>query len=105
MIKYTTAQTEKDLLGILKLQKLNLTKNLSESEIQSQGFVTVDHSYEDLKKLNNIEPHVIAKDDDSVIGYLLAMTSISKFDIPVLIPMFQMFDQIIYENKLISTYH
>lgn len=105
MITYTTADTEKDLQGILALQKANLTRSLSEGEIQSQGFVTVDHTYEQLKKLNDIEKHVIAKDDDKIAGYVLAMTTASKFDIPILIPMFEVFESIIYKGKKISDYN
>ena len=87
------------------MQKANLPQNLSESEIKSQGFVTVVHTLEDLKKLNAYEKHLIIKDDELVIGYLLAMTKNSRNDIPVLIPMFHLFDKIGYKEKLISEYN
>ncbi|HEV8504803.1 MAG TPA: hypothetical protein VGQ53_05370 [Chitinophagaceae bacterium] len=61
MIVYTTADSKNDLQGILDLQKQNLAAGLPLDEIQSQGFVTVDHSYEQLQKLNDYEKHVIAK--------------------------------------------
>ena len=83
MIVYTTANSKNDLEGILKLQKANLALSLTKEEIQNQGFVTVDHSYDQLEKLNDQEKHVIAKDIEKVIGYLLAMTKRSRFDIPV----------------------
>lgn len=105
MIHYTTANTESDLKGILSLQKANLAKNLPQAEVESQGFVTVDHSYDQLKKLNDAEKHVIAKDDEKVIGYLLAMTQQAKSDIPILFPMFSVFDNIIYKGKRISDYN
>lgn len=105
MITYSRAETEKDLKGILSLQQSNLAKNLSGPEIQSQGFVTVCHSYADLWKLNCIEPHIIAKENGTVIGYLLAMTTLSKFDIPVLVPMFTLFDAISYQDQLIASYN
>ena len=87
MIVYTTAQNDTDLQGILNLQRSNLASNLPQAEIQSQGFVTVLHQLEDLRKMNSIEQHVIAKNNDTVVAYLLAMTEKSKFDIPVLVPM------------------
>ena len=105
MIDYTTADTENDLGGILRLQKSNLPVNLSDDEIRSQGFVTVIHSYADLLKLNNIEPHIIAKDNGQVIAYLLAMTKQSGHDIPVLIPMFMIFEEVIFGGKMISDYN
>ena len=105
MITYTTANSINDLEGILDLQKRNLAGSLTKDEIQSQGFVTVDHSYDQLEKLNDQEKHVIAKDDEKVIGYLLAMTKRSRFDIPVLIPMFELFDTVSYNGKKISEYN
>jgi len=104
MIKYTTSITENDLLGILALQKNNLPSSLSEEEIAREGFVTVVHSFEALKKMNDIEQHVIAKDDDKVIAYLLAMTSTSKAEFPVLFSMFENFDEIELYGKPLSTY-
>ncbi len=103
MIEYTRAITNEDLLGILALQKANLSDALTKEEIESQGFVTVNHSYEELKNLNDIEKHLIAKEEDKVIAYLLAMTERSKYDLPVLIPMFDMFESILYADKLIAS--
>jgi L-amino acid N-acyltransferase YncA len=105
MIIYTTANSKNDLEGILHLQKANLAASLAPAEIESQGFVTVDHSYDQLEKLNRIEKHVIAKNGDRVIGYLLAMTQQSKLDIPILVPMFKAFDAIFYKEKKIAEYN
>jgi len=105
MIIYTTANSKNDLEGILNLQKINLPLSLTEDEIESQGFVTVDHSYDQLKNLNDRERHIIAKDNEKVIGYLLAMTKQSRSDIPILIPMFELFETIFYRDKKISDYN
>jgi len=100
-----TSTSEKDLHGIIELQKNNLPVNLTSEEISSQGFVTVIHSLPQLEKMNTIEQHVICKDGNKVIAYLLAMTDKSKDDLPVLIPMFKMFNNIRYRGKMISDYH
>src|SRR5579871_2684642 len=105
MITYTTSKTEKDLLGILELQKNNLPDNLSQEEISREGFVTVVHDFDALKKLNDIEQHVIAKDGDKVIAYLLAMTTKSKNEFPVLFSMFENFEKIAFHGKTFSDYH
>jgi L-amino acid N-acyltransferase YncA len=105
MIVYTTSQNDNDLKGILNLQKINLARNLHQEEIESQGFVTVLHRLEDLQKMNAIEQHIIAKDNDTVIAYLLAMTEKSKFDIPVLVPMFEVFENLEHINKPLSQYN
>lgn len=104
MITCTTATSEKDLAGILRLQRKNLPVALGIEEMKSQGFVTVVHSMEGLAKMNNIEQSVIAKDNDEVIAYLLAMTVQSKGDFPILFPMFEIFDAIYYDGRKISEY-
>lgn len=105
MIVITTSNSRTDLEGMLDLQKANLASNLSAAEIQSQGFVTVTHTFKQLSILNDYEKHIIAKDDEKVIGYLLAMTQHSKYEIPILIPMFKMFSETAYNDKLIIEYN
>jgi L-amino acid N-acyltransferase YncA len=102
MIKYTTSQTSNELEQILELQKQNLATGLTAEQIASQGFVTVSHSFQDLLTMNAIEEHVIGKDNERVIAYLLAMTVRSRFDIPILLPMFEMFEQIEFQNKKVA---
>lgn len=104
MIVYKRAETNADLEGILHLQRQNLPIALTDTEKRSQGFVTVQHSLADLKKLNEIEAHVIAKEGDAVIAYLLAMTEKSQHDIPVLIPLFQTFQQTPFAGKWVSDF-
>lgn len=105
MITYTISDSKEDLEGILRLQKANLSRSLSPGEAAAEGFVTVDHSFEQLKQLHDIAPHIIAKDHDRVIGYLLAMTSRSRNDIPVLIPMFREFESILYRGKPVGEWN
>jgi len=104
MIVYTTAKTNEDIVQILELQKCNLPKNLTDEQKASEGFVTVIHSFDTLKRMNTIEQSIIAKEGERVIGYLLAMTRKSRNAIPVLIPMFNIFDNVGYCNKKISQY-
>ena len=52
-----------------------------------------------------IERSIVAKKGDTVIAYLLAMTAASKADIPVLIPMFEIFEKIQLHNKPVSQYN
>lgn len=104
MIIYTTAKNKEDLEGIFALQKANLKINLSAQEIEKDGFVTVSHSYKSLEILNAIEPHIIAKDGDLLVGYILAMTKQSKFEIPIIIPMFKEFEKIPFKNSWVSNF-
>lgn len=103
-IQIKLTETDSELLGILELQKLNHLTEISESEKLEQGFVTVRHSLDQLRMMQKIEPHVIAVDGEKVIGYILAMTKKSKDLVPVLVPMFEQFDRLIFGEKRLSAY-
>jgi len=105
MIIIDTSQSVADLEGILALQKKNLPGHLTPDEIRSQGFVTVDHSFDQLKRLNDIEKHIIARDGHNIVGYVLAMTQESQKEIPVLVPMFLAFNDTFYRGKIIADYN
>ncbi|TVP51441.1 MAG: GNAT family N-acetyltransferase [Mongoliibacter sp.] len=96
-----TSDTEEELQGILQLQAVNHANSLTSV---ADGFVTVRHHLEDLKKMNAIAPHIIVKDGPKIVVYILAMTSECKEDIPVLKPMFEQFDQILYKGSNVSDY-
>jgi len=94
--------TEKELNEILHLQAQNVGSVLSKSEQQSQGFVTVVHHLELLRKMNDPFPHQIAIDQNgAVIGYALVMESRWRNEIPVLIPMFEEIESITYNGNSI----
>lgn len=96
MIRYKKADTEKELKQILALQQQNLKGSISAKEGKDEGFVTVHHDFDLLLRMNNICPHIIAKDNDEVIGYALCMDPQFGDEIDVLKPMFD-------ELKLHST--
>lgn len=105
MIYYMTAESDEDLEGILLLQKANLKNALPAYEVEAQGFVTVEHNLELLKKLNDKERHIVAKQSNTVVGYVLSMTKDAREDIPILFPMFEVFDRLLYGGKPISDYN
>jgi predicted GNAT superfamily acetyltransferase len=105
MIEITISASADDLAGIIELQRANLPVNLSAEEIQQQGFVTVQHSMADLQQMHRYEKNIIAKDGDKIAAYLLGMTAHSKADIPVLVPMFEVFDEIIFNGKPVAGYN
>jgi translation initiation factor RLI1 len=59
MIRYQLSKNEEELEQILDLQQRNLPRNLPDLEKKEQGFVTVEHSLIDLKKLSDIHRQVI----------------------------------------------
>jgi len=102
MVQYTIVKTEKDLQQILQLQLSNLPKNISSEEAKSQGFVTVHHSIEILRAMNEPHPHIIAKAADKVVGYALVMLQKFKGEIPVLKPMFKKINSLSFQDKALS---
>lgn len=102
MIRFTTANSTKELQQILDLQSINLPKNISNSEAQEQGFVTVHHDLEILSAMNAKHPHIIAKDSDQVIGYTLVMLPEFGNKIPVLLPLFDKINQLSFNGDALQ---
>lgn len=101
-IHYTTAQTDEDIRQILALQQKNLAKHLNAEQVQSQGFVTVEHNFDLLKAMNDTVGQIIAKDTDIVVGYALVMPTSFRDLIPVLQPMFVMLEGLSFQGKPIG---
>ena len=93
-IIYGRASLDEELYQILKLQKQNLPDSLSLSEREREGFLTVDHTFEILSKMNDCCPHIIAKHDGKVVGYALCMHPKFANEIEVLKPMFKELNKI-----------
>ncbi len=102
MISFTTSQSKEDLQGILSLQQANLEANITSEELASQGFVTVEHNYDLLSAMNDPYPHIIAKDAGMVVGYALVMLPAFGNSIPVLVPMFEQINTLVYENNKLA---
>lgn len=100
-IQYTRATTIDELEQILRLQKKNASSSLSFDENEKEGFVSISHSLNVLKRMNNACPHIIAKDSSLVVGYALAMPPIFRNEIPMLTPMFETVDVLLAEKKYI----
>ncbi|MBI3718443.1 MAG: GNAT family N-acetyltransferase [Sphingobacteriales bacterium] len=104
MLHSTLVSTDDELHQILHLQQLYLRGNNDATEEKEQGFVTVHHSFELLHQLHKMSPSVIVKDDNKVVAYALTMVNECRELIPVLLPMFNMLDQIIYNGKPLQEY-
>lgn len=92
-IIYKKARSNEELHQILALQSINLPTLISEEIKLSEGFLTVQHTFELLKAMNDACAHTIAKSNGKVIGYALSMVKDFKKDIDVLKPMFQHVDE------------
>ena len=92
MVSYKQADTLVELEQILDLQQRNLLKNISQEESTKEGFVTVEHTMDLLKAMNDVCGHIIAVEGNQVVGYALSMHPKFAEDIEVLRPMFQEID-------------
>lgn len=98
------AATADELKQILALQTANHKDTLSAESQKENGFVTVRHDPELLAKMNTAARQVIAMDGDWVIGYALVMLREFSPLIPVLTPMFDLFNTLSYQGRALSSY-
>ncbi len=101
MITYKTASTSKELQQILLLQQANLPQAVSSLEKQTEGFVTVHHDFDILNRMNDACPHIIAKDQEKVVGYALCMHPKFGNEIEVLKPMFSEINKVFSEKYIV----
>ncbi|WP_298900808.1 GNAT family N-acetyltransferase [uncultured Psychroserpens sp.] len=94
-ITYHRVKTDDELNAILRLQSDNLPKRITVSEQEKEGYVTIHHSFDILKRMNDSCAHIIAKHDGHIVGYALCMTKQFKDEIPILISMFNEIESII----------
>ena len=94
-IDYNRATTDQELEQILSIQQRNIKSSLSSGDFSKEGFVTVEHELDVLRRMNYACAHIIAKHESKVVGYALAMESSFARDIPVLRPLIQLTDQIL----------
>ena len=91
-----------ELNGIKKLQEDNLKKNLTDSEAESEGFVTAEYSMEFLEMLHQGSPSIIAKDGNQVVGYALVAVKSIREHHDLLSDLFNGIDKIKYNRQLLK---
>jgi len=89
MVVASLVRDERELRQILDLQRANLARNLSADQVAAEGFVTVEHSLDLLRRMHAVSPSVVARDGAALAGYALVMPLECRAWIPVLQPMFQ----------------
>lgn len=104
MLTITTAQTEADLRGILTLQQQNLRRNLSADVQADQGFITLQYTLEQMHKMHEAAPSVVAKDGETVVGYALVTTPDMRQFIPELGTLFDQIDTLTYLDKPLNEF-
>lgn len=98
MIEYKLAKSS-DIESILLLQQKNLSLNLAQNESDTEGFVTLVHSYQLLKKMNSPFPHIIAKHNEQLIGYALTLVKEMQNEVSGLAEMYQKINTISIDDR------
>ncbi len=103
-VSITITQTDDDLRGLLALQQRNQVRNLSPDEQREQGFVTLTYTFEQMKRMHEAAPTVIAKDGDEVVAYAITTVPDVRADVPELAALFDLIDTLPYEGKPLAEY-
>lgn len=74
VITFSPAQSTSELRAILDLQRQNLRQFLTPEEMQDQGFLTASYSLDFLQEMHEASEHIVAKDGETVVGYVLGLT-------------------------------
>lgn len=94
-IKIQQVQNQLELKQILALQRENLPNALLKEEMEKEGFVTIAHTFDLLNAMNKVSRHIIAKENDRVVGYVLCMHPKFGNKIDILKPMFKEIDTVL----------
>jgi ribosomal protein S18 acetylase RimI-like enzyme len=104
MIEASLVTDVADLERILALQRENLREVVSSEEARREGFVTVAHTLDSLARMHAIAPSVIARDGAALAGYALVMPVEARALVPLLEPMFQLFDSMAWRGRPLSAW-
>lgn len=99
MIHYKRASQKDELKQILQLQRDNLPAVISEEIQRTEGFVTVHHDFKILNQMNEVCPHIIAINNEKIVGYALCMHPKFSDEIEVLKPMFTEIKKVLNTNE------
>jgi len=100
---YIITQASEDLLPQIKsLQLKNLKASLTPEEVETEGFVTCDHTIPLLTKMNQPDGHIVTVYKGQVVGYCLVMSPVWREALDVLKPMFEKIDSLSYQGRQLS---
>jgi len=98
------ASSIKHLEGIMTLQALNHASSLTRQEKKSNGYVTLEHSLNQLTTMMASSSQIVAMKDGQVVGYALSLMQENRNMFPILRTMFERIDSIAMSNKKMSYY-
>lgn len=103
MVQFGIAETINDLQEILALQKLNLKSQISDQAKKDQGFLTVNHSLDELLLMKQNSPQIVARYEGEIVAFALAMQPGLGKLISDLQPMFEIIEGITLNREKLSS--
>jgi GNAT superfamily N-acetyltransferase len=103
-ITTTLVTTPSELDEVLALQRENLRDRISVEYAAREGFVTVAHTREALERMHALAPSIIARDGNVLAGYALVMPVEAQGLVPILAPMFRLFDTLAWRGRPLASY-
>lgn len=96
------ARSTEDLQQIMALQRVNHKLSLSAEERMQNGFVTLRHDLVQLHQMKESAPQVVARSTEGIIGFALVLLKEHSNMFPILLPMFEMFDETSYQGQILG---
>ncbi|MBL8299599.1 MAG: hypothetical protein JNN30_14780 [Rhodanobacteraceae bacterium] len=93
-VEYSLVRAPRDVEQILALQAENHRDVVDALTAQREGFTSVRHEPSVLHAMNRAYPSVIATSGDVLAGYCLMMAQQFRAAVPLLDPMFALFDRL-----------
>jgi hypothetical protein len=98
-VEYTLVRGPRDVEQILALQAENHRDAVDAVTAQTDGFTSVRHDPAVLHAMNRAHPSAIAVAGDVLAGYALMMAQRFRADVPILGPMFALFDRLEWRGE------
>lgn len=99
MITIQLVHCDSILEDILRLQRENLRKHLTEGEAADQGFLTAEFSLEYLQQMHGVHPSIVALDGERVAGYALVTARSVGADHPLHADLIHQIDQLHFRHQ------
>lgn len=98
-VDYTLVRGPRDVESILALQAENHRDVVDAETAQREGFTSVRHDPAVLHAMNRAYPSAIAVSGDVLAGYALMMAQQFRKDVPILEPMFSLFERLEWRGE------
>ncbi|MBC6989595.1 GNAT family N-acetyltransferase [Hymenobacter sp. BT491] len=98
MLSVSLASSNDDLRGILALQQQNLPRVLAPEVRAQEGFVTLEYTFEQMQRMHQAGPSVIALDGTRVVGYAITALPEVRAHVPELESLFAFADALPYHG-------